>query len=223
MQAQGVAAPEAPGAGAARTGVSWNVVSTRDRDHESVREPCGNGPRAGPTSPVEVGNTGARRKRRAAAVIIRIWRATRCWVGRSRLRRLCPPRLVEWLRFHLLDRVELCLLRDGMRADDVLEVLDALDARDARAWLMGGWGVEALIGEVTRRHGDVDLVIPAWAAGEARAQERAAAEALAELGYSPVGTGPPSPGLAHRTTFRDAAGRTVEMQNYLAPKTARAN
>jgi len=44
-------------------------------------------------------------------------------------------------------------------ATDVLKLLDALHANHLRVWLDGGWGVDALIGEETRQHGDVDLVI----------------------------------------------------------------
>ena len=46
-----------------------------------------------------------------------------------------------------------------MIATDVLKLLDALNANHLRVWLDGGWGVDALIGEETRQHGDVDLVI----------------------------------------------------------------
>jgi lincosamide nucleotidyltransferase A/C/D/E len=42
---------------------------------------------------------------------------------------------------------------------DVLSVLDALQARGLRVWLDGGWGVDALLGEMTRQHEDVDLVV----------------------------------------------------------------
>jgi lincosamide nucleotidyltransferase A/C/D/E len=45
-----------------------------------------------------------------------------------------------------------------MDADSVLEVLDALQAASLQVWLDGGWGVDALLGEQTRPHGDLDLV-----------------------------------------------------------------
>ncbi|MGH3303622.1 MAG: nucleotidyltransferase domain-containing protein [Streptosporangiaceae bacterium] len=41
----------------------------------------------------------------------------------------------------------------------VLAVLDLLAAAEVRVWVAGGWGVDALLGRQTRRHGDVDLVI----------------------------------------------------------------
>jgi lincosamide nucleotidyltransferase A/C/D/E len=46
-----------------------------------------------------------------------------------------------------------------VRAVDVLGVLDALQAKGLRVWLDGGWGVDALLGEETRGHEDLDLVV----------------------------------------------------------------
>ena len=56
-----------------------------------------------------------------------------------------------------------------MRADDVLELLETLSARGVVAWLDGGWGVDALLGEQTRQHDDVDLVVLRAHLGEVRA------------------------------------------------------
>jgi len=47
----------------------------------------------------------------------------------------------------------------SMQPLEVLSVLDALTARGLGVWLDGGWGVDALLGEVTRNHEDVDLVM----------------------------------------------------------------
>jgi lincosamide nucleotidyltransferase A/C/D/E len=44
-------------------------------------------------------------------------------------------------------------------AGDVIEILDALASAGIDAWLDGGWGVDALLGEQTRSHQDVDLVV----------------------------------------------------------------
>jgi len=46
-----------------------------------------------------------------------------------------------------------------MPASQVLEVLGQLDAAGVRAWVAGGWGVDALAGRQNRRHYDLDLVI----------------------------------------------------------------
>src|ERR1700690_2943821 len=47
----------------------------------------------------------------------------------------------------------------GVRAEEVIEVLDALSAAGLRVWLDGGWGIDALLGEQTREHEDVDIVV----------------------------------------------------------------
>jgi lincosamide nucleotidyltransferase A/C/D/E len=46
-----------------------------------------------------------------------------------------------------------------MAANDVIEVLDRLDGAGIGAWLDGGWGVDALLGEQTRAHDDLDLIV----------------------------------------------------------------
>ena len=48
-----------------------------------------------------------------------------------------------------------------MRADDVIEVVDALESAGIDVWLQGGWGVDALLGEQTRPHDDLDVIIRA--------------------------------------------------------------
>ena len=42
---------------------------------------------------------------------------------------------------------------------DVLELLGHLRAAGVRVWLDGGWGIDALLGQVSRPHADVDLVV----------------------------------------------------------------
>ena len=46
-----------------------------------------------------------------------------------------------------------------MLADDVALVVTALAEAGVAAWLDGGWGVDALLGEQTREHDDLDLVM----------------------------------------------------------------
>ena len=46
-----------------------------------------------------------------------------------------------------------------MEAQDVLTVVDALTAESVRFWVDGGWGIDALLGEQTRPHLDLDLAI----------------------------------------------------------------
>lgn len=73
--------------------------------------------------------------------------------------------------------MEAQLAGSGMGAADVLAVLDALAQSDCRAWVGGGWGVDALAGRQTRPHRDLDLAIDAD-------HEAAALEALAPLGFA---------------------------------------
>jgi lincosamide nucleotidyltransferase A/C/D/E len=46
-----------------------------------------------------------------------------------------------------------------MGTADVIEVLTLLDDVHANTWVDGGWGVDALLREVGRKHSDLDLVI----------------------------------------------------------------
>ncbi len=45
-----------------------------------------------------------------------------------------------------------------MPAGDVLRIVELLGAAGVAVWLDGGWGVDALLGEETRSHDDLDLV-----------------------------------------------------------------
>ena len=55
------------------------------------------------------------------------------------------------------------MVKKGSRACadalDVEGVLDALASVGVESWLDGGWGVDALLGEQTRSHQDIDLVV----------------------------------------------------------------
>lgn len=63
-----------------------------------------------------------------------------------------------------------------LSADDALEVVAALREARVDAWVAGGWAVDALVGEQTREHRDLDLAI--------RAEHLAAAIATLEaIGY----------------------------------------
>lgn len=63
-----------------------------------------------------------------------------------------------------------------MEAETLLEVLDALQAAAVRVVLDGGWGVDALLGEQTRPHADLDLIASASEGMNLRA-------ALSSLGF----------------------------------------
>ncbi len=46
-----------------------------------------------------------------------------------------------------------------MTSADVLRVIDLLASVGVDIWLDGGWGVDALLGEQTRPHNDLDIVL----------------------------------------------------------------
>jgi lincosamide nucleotidyltransferase A/C/D/E len=46
-----------------------------------------------------------------------------------------------------------------MAADDLGRLLAELERAGIEVWLDGGWGVDALLGEQTREHDDLDLVV----------------------------------------------------------------
>jgi lincosamide nucleotidyltransferase A/C/D/E len=85
-----------------------------------------------------------------------------------------------------------------MAAEDVVLIVDRLEAVRLSVWLDGGWGVDALLGEQTRAHDDLDLVV---LIEEVPAVERV----LAELGYERAGGCPP---MSFESV--DADGRQVD-------------
>ena len=67
-----------------------------------------------------------------------------------------------------------------MGASDVLHTVDLLAGAGVRVWLDGGWGVDALLGEQTREHDDLDIVVPIPDADAARRALEAAGFAIVE-------------------------------------------
>jgi lincosamide nucleotidyltransferase A/C/D/E len=63
-----------------------------------------------------------------------------------------------------------------MTSRDVVTVVDHLTASQVRIWLDGGWGIDALVGEQTRDHDDLDVVIALHAVDTLKT-------ALAPLGF----------------------------------------
>ncbi|WP_316781467.1 nucleotidyltransferase domain-containing protein [Streptomyces sasae] len=64
-----------------------------------------------------------------------------------------------------------------MTADEVLSVLALLWRAEADVWVGGGWGIDALVGEQTREHRDLDLMYRLD-------QEDAVVGALAAVGFA---------------------------------------
>lgn len=46
-----------------------------------------------------------------------------------------------------------------MTSTDVIDLYSKLDKLGIKTWIDGGWGVDALLGEQTRPHADLDIVI----------------------------------------------------------------
>jgi lincosamide nucleotidyltransferase A/C/D/E len=86
-----------------------------------------------------------------------------------------------------------------MDAGHALAVLDALRSRGISAWVHGGWGIDALLGEETRIHDDLDLVVQVADWPRIR-------PALAGLGYHVAAGAPPT-----NVVLLDAAGRQVDL------------
>ena len=57
----------------------------------------------------------------------------------------------------------------GMEAREVIEILTLFRDAAIDVWVEGGWGIDALLGTQTREHGDLDLIIDAPRAADARA------------------------------------------------------
>lgn len=86
-----------------------------------------------------------------------------------------------------------------MDAACVLDLLSLLGARGLPVWIDGGWAIDALLGEQTRPHDDLDLV--------SRLEDSAQIEqALAERGYVLGYGGPP-----HSFELVDDAGHQVDV------------
>jgi lincosamide nucleotidyltransferase A/C/D/E len=84
-----------------------------------------------------------------------------------------------------------------MNRDDVLDILGRLDAAQIEWWVDGGWGVDALLGQKTRPHDDLDLAI-----------QREAVERLPPL--FPEFTRAAEEWWPARFVLRDGAGRQVD-------------
>lgn len=86
-----------------------------------------------------------------------------------------------------------------MTADDVLGILVRLDRAGIRWWVHGGWGMDALLGEETRPHDDLDLAV-------ARNDVALLEAALPEFGSVPERDERPA-----SFVIADAAGRQIDI------------
>jgi lincosamide nucleotidyltransferase A/C/D/E len=83
---------------------------------------------------------------------------------------------------------------------DVLAFLDLVDELQIPIWIDGGWGVDALLGEQTRWHGDLDIVV------EAR-HSATLVQHLKLRGFAPVPRDDTAP---WNFVYGDAHGREVD-------------
>ena len=94
-------------------------------------------------------------------------------------------------------------------SERVVEAIQALEEASVETVLIGGWGIDALVGEQLRPHADLDLLAD-------QSQLRPAFEALRGLGFEPWNHDP-TPGpigavqVSSAQTFRDCALRVVEL------------
>ena len=86
-----------------------------------------------------------------------------------------------------------------IQAADVLEILSCPEVAGIAVWLDGGWGVDALLGEQTRPHDDLDIVM-------AMGQLDAARDALRALGFVLAVDELPT-----RCVLRDAGDRRIDV------------
>ena len=134
--------------------------------------------------------------RRQAALVAA--RAVARLVARTPARRLLHSRLAARARF---------AAGREMTASAVVEVASCLEEAGLAHWLCGGWGVDALVGRQTRRHGDLDVVVD----GSDRRLPTAADAALARLGLERVATETSIEPMPTIWVYSDGHGRTVDL------------
>ena len=85
-----------------------------------------------------------------------------------------------------------------MSGADVLKVVTALESAGVGVWINGGWGVDALVGEQTRPHDDLDVFISSGHIGLSQ-------KALLPLGFELM-----IDELPQGFVLRDASDRRVD-------------
>lgn len=90
----------------------------------------------------------------------------------------------------------------ALTAWDALAVISRLEQRGIEVWVDGGWGVDALVGEQTRDHSDLDLALDRTLLSRAQA-------ALEEIGYRVDPSA--APGLPARLLMADEEGHLVDL------------
>lgn len=91
-----------------------------------------------------------------------------------------------------------------MTAEDVVGLVDLLEANGIELYVDGGWGVDALLGEQTRVHNDLDIAMP-------HEHDQKLRELLAAEGYSEVER---DDTRDCNYVLRDTEGREVDVHTY---------
>ena len=87
----------------------------------------------------------------------------------------------------------------AFEARDVHEILHAFERAGIPVWIEGGWGIDALLGVQHREHGDLDIVIDAPRAEDARS-------IMVAAGYEVI-----FEDLPGYVSFTDGRGRFVDI------------
>lgn len=91
-----------------------------------------------------------------------------------------------------------------MQTDDVLQIYNLLTGSGVTTHIDGGWGVDALVGEQTRQHSDLDIAIPV--------QDVALARRLLEgEGYHEI---PRNDSTADMFVLSDGNGHEIDIHAY---------
>lgn len=93
-----------------------------------------------------------------------------------------------------------------MLAKEVVTVVVAIKSSGASVWLDGGWGVDALLGQQTRDHDDLDLVINLD-------QLQMVIDAVGALGYELVENHLPTRAVLRTTDLRQIDLHPVHFDN----------
>ncbi len=94
----------------------------------------------------------------------------------------------------------------AMEGGDVVAIMQRLHDGGVNAWVEGGWGIDALVGEQTRPHRDLDLAVD-------RGTIETARQILAGLGYRHDRD--TRPGAPARYVLKDLDGRTIDLHPLL--------
>jgi len=103
-------------------------------------------------------------------------------------------------------REQLDLLRKQARGSNVLEILDTLESSHISYLVAGGWGVDALLGHQTRKHRDLDVVLPGFEVDEPKARQ-----ALSALGFTRRSQRPAGIWMPIQSLLVNRAGHQIEL------------